>query len=90
MNVDGNGGSDLAYCVVGETQLRLLDVSIEDSDSFSIVLQPLILFIGQNLTAKGPKAPICRMWSDPFCFTISQTRTALHLGQATKGDGTES
>lgn len=69
MDVDGYCGSDLGYQVLGEAQLGLLDVSIQDSDSFLVVMEPLISSRGQRLTAEGPIPPICEEVVRSFIFS---------------------
>lgn len=91
MNIDGSGGLDLGHCVVGEAQLGLLDVAVQDPDPVLIVAKPLILFIGQHLTAEGPEAPVRKMWSVQHRLPIlPRARTLPHPGQASKDDGSES
>lgn len=46
MNIDGSGGLNLGHRVLGEAQLGLLDIAIQDPDTILIVAESLILFIG--------------------------------------------
>ena len=87
MDVDGYGGFDLRYRVLGEPQLRLLDVSIQDTDSFFAFAEPLVVWERQHITGKGPKAPVyTKEVKSMFYFFHKFLRAALtplHLGQAT-------
>ncbi len=92
VDVDCRGGSDVGNRIIGQSQLGLLDVSIENSDSVLVDAEPLKMRIGQYLEAKGPKAPVCvdvvsRI--DTVFLVFSIAHTLLHLGQAAK-DCTES